>query len=278
MATTKSARKNTELSSAVTKSVTSLVVGIAHDRGAIDDLDTPVLDWFPEYKAAAEPGWEKVTLEHLLTMTAGLDWEPQEVTQAWPGGPELFDEIFRRRVVHEPGTRWLYNNADIELLGGVLRRATGLHGDELAAQALFGPLGITTWNWERGRREGYPSLSGALHLRPLDMAKIGQMVLDGGRWRGAEVLSEEWIAESTAPLTVPGGGSQRYGYLWTRLSAPLDAGPHPVITASGWGSQFIHIVPALDTVIVATGGNHFTGETFALDRVLLERLVPGVER
>jgi CubicO group peptidase (beta-lactamase class C family) len=262
----------------VTKSVTSLVVGIARDQGAIGDLATTVLEWFPEFAATAQPGWEKVTLEHLLTMTAGLDWEPREVLQAWPGGPTLFAEIFGRRVVHEPGSRWLYNGADIGLLGGIVRRATGMQVDELAAQTLFGPLGITTWDWERGKRDGYPSLAGALHLRPLDMARIGQMVLDGGRWQERQVVSEEWIAESTAPQVVPNVESQRYGYFWVRLGAPLDAGPFPVLVASGWGSQFIHIVPALDAVIVTTGGNHFNGKTFAIGEVLLRELVPGVER
>ena len=126
--------------------------------------------------------------------------------------------------------------------------------------------------------EGYPALSGALHLRPLDLAKIGQLVLDEGRSGSRAVVSEEWIAESTAPRVAPNGGSERYGYLWTRLDAPLDAGPYPVIIASGLGSQFIHVVPALDAVIVTTGGNHFSGKTFAIGGLLLRELAPGVQR
>jgi CubicO group peptidase (beta-lactamase class C family) len=271
-------REDLHETQSVTKSVASLVVGLAHDRGSLSDLGTPVLEWFPEFSATAQPKWEKVSLEHLLTMRAGLDWEPKEVTKAWPGGPALFEEIFSRHVAHEPGTRFLYNNADVELLGGIVLRATGIQADELASQALFAPLGITTWNWDRGKREGYPSLSGALHLRPLDMAKIGQLVLDGGRWQGEQVISEEWVAESTAPSVNVAGGSQGYGYLWWRLSAPLDAGPYPVLNASGWGSQIIHIVPALNTVVVTTGGNHFTSKAFAIDDVLLRKLVPGIER
>ena len=262
----------------VTKSVASLLVGIAVDRGAIGELDTPVLEWFEDRAARAEPGWRKVTLEHLLTMTAGLDWERRELWRAHPPGPQLFDRVLSRRVAHEPGSRWLYNSNDVELLGEILRRATGMQADAFAARELFAPLGITAWDWERDRTEGYPSLAGSLDLRPLDMAKLGQLVLDGGRWRGRQVVSEAWIRESTAPRVVSGGDRQRYGYLWARTDAPLDAGRHPVILARGWGSQFIHVVPAFEAVIVSTGGNHHNGRTGALGEVLLRKLVPGIER
>lgn len=261
-----------------TKSVSSLLVGIALDRGEIESLDEPVLGFFPDYAEIAQPGWEAVTLRHLLTMTAGLDWDLREVNQGHGAGPEIFRKVFSRRVVHEPGSRWLYNGAEINLLTGVIHRATGMHLDEFAARHLFAPLEITEWDWETGKAEGYPSLAGTLHLRPLDMARIGQLVLDRGRWQGEQVVSEAWIAESTAPTISTPREVQKYGHLWWRLDAPLDAGPHPVTIASGWGSQFIHIVPAFDAVLVTTGGNQFNGKTFAIDQVLLHKLVPGIER
>ena len=181
--------------------------------------------------------------------------------------------------MHEPGSRWLYNDSDVELLGGVLRGATGMQADELAAQALFAPLEITAWDWESGKTEGYPLLSGALRLRPLDMAKIGQLVLDRGRWRGRQVVSEEWMAESTAPRVVTDGRSPRGTATSGRGSTPRSRpAAYPVLVASGWGSQFIHVVPALEAVIVTTGGNHHNSKTFAIGEVLLRELVPGVER
>lgn len=261
-----------------TKSVASLLIGIALDKGLIESLDEPVLTFFPEYAGAASPGWQKVTLRHLLTMTAGVDWDRREVNRGHPTGPELFRKVFSRQVVNEPGTRWLYNGADVNLLAGVIYQATGLHADGFAARHLFEPLGIAAWDWQEGKSEGFPSMAGTLHLRPLDMAKIGQLVLAQGRWQGDQVVSREWIAESTAPRIETPRAVQKYGYLWWRLYAPLDAGPHPVTIASGWGSQFIHIVPAFDAVLVTTGGNHANGETFSIDRVLLDNLVPGIER
>jgi CubicO group peptidase (beta-lactamase class C family) len=266
-----------ELQSA-TKSVTSLLIGIARDRGYLRSLDDPVLEFFPEYAGSARPGWEEVTLRHLLTMTAGLDWDQREVNQAHGAGPELFEKVLSRRVVHDPGSRWLYNGAEVNLLAGVILRATGMQADAFAARHLFEPLGIAAWDWEVGKKKGFPSLAGTLHLQSLDMAKIGQLVLDRGRWQGKQVVSEEWIAESTAPTIATPREAQRYGYLWWRVDAPLDLGRHPVIVASGWGSQFIHIVPALDAVIVTTGGNHLNRKTFAIDGVLLRNLVPGLRR
>ena len=261
----------------VTKSIASLLIGIAVDRGQIESIDVPVLEYFPELAGPADPNWEAVTLKHLLTMTAGVDWDRREIEQDHGTGPELFRKVLSRWVDYEPGSRWLYNGADVNLLGGVIYRATELQADEFAARYLFEPLQITEWDWEEGKQDGFPSLAGTLQLRPLDMAKIGQLVLDRGRWRGKQVVSEEWIAESTAPTISTLRDVQRYGYLWWRLDAPLDAGRYPVIVASGWGSQFIHIVPAFDAVLVTTGGNHLNGKTFAIDQVLLHDLVPGIE-
>lgn len=260
----------------VTKSVTSLLVGIARDRGEIDGLDEPVLRSFPGHAAAAEAGWERVTLRHLLTMTAGLGWDRREAIRGPPAGPPLFELALGRPVVDPPGTRFLYNNHDVELLSGVLCQATGMQADEYAAQTLFAPLGITAWDWELGRTEGYPAVSGTLRLRPLDLAKIGQLVLDQGRWGGRQVVSESWIAESTR--ITAGHEAQRYGYLWSRLVTPPEAGGDEVITAAGTGSQFIHVVPALGTVVVTTGGNISGRKESAIGDVLLRRLVPGVEQ
>lgn len=261
-----------------TKSITSLLVGIALDRGEIESLDEPILKFFPEHADDAKPGWAEVTLRHLLTMTAGLDWDRREVNRAHGTGPALFQRVFARQVVHEPGSRWLYNGAEVNLLAGVIHRTSGIHADAYAARYLFDPLEITSWDWDIGKMDGYPSLAGTLRLRPLDMAKIGQLVLDRGRWQGRQVVSETWIAESTAPTISTQREVQKYGYLWWRLDAPLDVGRYPVTIASGWGSQFIHVVPAFDAVLVTTGGNHLNGRTFAIDQVLLQNLVPGIAR
>ncbi len=272
------ARQDLHETQSATKSVASLLLGIALDRGYVESLDVPVLDYFPEYANDAEPGWEQVTLRHLVTMTAGVDWTPREVFAAHGAGPPLFRKVFSRQIIHTPGSKWLYNGADLNLLAGVLFQATGMHADELADRFLFGPLGITAWDWELGKTDGYPSLAGTLELRPVDMAKIGQLVLDKGNWEGEQLVSAKWISESTATTSASRKEGQLHGYLWWQANAPLGAGHSQVMLASGWGSQFIYIVPDLDSVAVSTGGNHFTNENYAIGEVLVRRLLPGIER
>ncbi len=262
-----------------TKSVASLLVGIAIDRGEITGVDVPVFEYFPVHADLRTPEWDAVTLRHLLTMSAGLDWSPREVFTVRGTGPKLFRRVLSRRVVDEPGTRFLYVGANVNLLAGVLHHATGQHADEFAGRYLFGPLGIQGWDWDQAKVEGYPSMAGTLQLRPLDMAKLGQLVLNEGRWKDTQVVSSGWIRESTARAMTMGQGPNRdeYGYLWWRPPMPDDGTSERILVASGWGSQFIHILPQLDAVLVTTGGNNFNGRTGDLGAVLRRHLKPAFE-
>jgi CubicO group peptidase (beta-lactamase class C family) len=262
-----------------TKSVASLLVGIAVDRGEVTGLDVPVFEYFPEYADLRTPEWDAVTLRHLLTMSAGLDWSAREGYTVRGTGPKLFRRVLSRRVLQAPGTRWQYVGANVNLLAGVLHQATGLHADELAGRYLFEPLDIREWNWDEGKVEGYPSMAGTLRLRPLDMARLGQLVLNEGRWKGRQVVSPEWIRESTARAMTIGTepDADEYGYLWWRVLVAAEDRSERIIVASGWGSQFIHIVPHLDAVLVTTGGNNFNGRTFDLGAVMARHLKPAFE-
>ncbi len=122
--------------------------------------------------------------------------------------------------------------------------------------------------------EGYPSLAGTLKIRPLDMAKLGQLVLNEGRWNGKQVVSPAWIRESTTGAIRIGPSGDEYAYLWWTLPASVGGRSQKIIVASGWGSQFIHIAPELDAVLVTTGGNNFNGKTFDLGRVMARHLEP----
>lgn len=153
-----------------------------------------------------------------------------------------------------------------------------MHADAFAAEVLFQSLGITDWDWEVGKAYDYPSLEGRLELRPLDMAKIGQLVLDDGLWNGRRIVSEQWLRDAAEPVVTPDGERQRFGYLWGVLPASFENATRPVVSFAGWGSQFIHVIPDLDMVIVTTGGNQYSGKTFAIDGVLVRQLLPGVER
>jgi len=262
----------------VTKSVSSLLAGIAIDRGDIDGVETPLKDFFPQHEDILSVAWNDVTLKHLLTMSIGTEWTEEEAEMTHGAGNGFFREILSRKFAHKPGEKWQYVSANVNLLGGIIRKATGKHADEYASTHLFGPLGIERWNWDYGMVDGYSLMDGSLMLRPRDMAKLGTLVADRGSWNGEQVVTAEWIAESTSPHIIPSEeGSEKYGYLWWLFFIPSSSGVQEAIVANGKGSQFIAVFPALDLVIVTTGSNDDNGMQFAIGKLLSMYVLSSVQ-
>lgn len=261
-----------------TKSVASLLVGAVVDRGLIPGVDEPLLGLLRLPADSAGPGWSGETLEDLLTMTMGLDWSPAEREAVHGTGPAFFRQVLARSVAIAPGTTWAYVNANVNLLAGVIHEATGQHADAFAREALFTPLGIRDWDWSFGRQDGYVLMDGSLQLRPRDLARIGAMVLAGGRWSGRPVVSEEWIEASTRTRIPTGQGPplSGYGYLWWTGELPTGHGPEPIVVANGWGSQLLILFPRLDLVVATTGGNEDNGRHLDIGRVLADTLLPSL--
>ncbi len=252
-----------------TKSVSSLLVGIAIDTGLIDGIDAPLLGFFPDLELPTDERWRSETLHHLLSMSMGLDWGPDEDPHGT--GPDFFQQVLDRRVIHEPGTHWAYHSANVNLLAGVIHQASGLHADEFAERYLFGPLGITDYDWSFMEEAGYRLMDGSLALRPRDMAKLGMLLRDEGRWQGTQVISADWIQQSVTPHMSTDGPAD-YGYLWWVGTFPGPYDGEPVVYANGLGSQFIAYLPERDLVIVVTGGNEDNGKHFAFLDVLARAL------
>jgi CubicO group peptidase (beta-lactamase class C family) len=154
-------------------------------------------------------------------------------------------------VTAPPGQEFFYNTGALTLLSAVMRKATGRPLDEFARENLFAPLGITGVEW--GRVRGDSDAGGGLRLRPRDMAKIGQLVLAGGRWNGRQIVSKEWIEASTT-RKLEATDNQSYGYLWWLGRARHNGGEVHYVGAFGRGGQAIRIVPELDLVIAVTAG------------------------
>jgi len=241
-----------------TKSVASLVLGIAIDRGLIRSLNEPIFSFFPELSDLRSPEKERIQLVHALTMTMGLKW-----VEAIPSNEDDNDEV-RMHMASDPcryvlglpaaappGQEYFYNTGALTLVSAIVRKATGRTLDEFACETLFQPLGITRLEWVRVK--GDSDAGGGLRLRPRDMAKIGQLVLAGGRWNDSQIVSKAWIETSTAPKIEAMGG-QFYGYLWfLGRSLPNGREVHWA-GALGRGGQSIRIVPELDLVVVVTAG------------------------
>jgi CubicO group peptidase (beta-lactamase class C family) len=259
-----------------TKPVASLLIGIAIDQGHIKDVSVPVLEFFPQQQASVANGWDRVRLEHLLTMTVGRSDEEWHYTGAIESVDAPLHFVLTADVSGPHGTRRRYGDRDVNLLAGAIRHATGLHADEFAVKNLFEPLGIGAYDWSAYKKNGFPLMHGTLRLRPRDLAKIGALVLDDGRWRGNQVVSARWIRASTS-ARIDAKRSEQYGYLWSVKRLAHDGGSNDLaIFASGWGSQLVYVVPSLKAIIVVTGGNQFNGKTSAHETVIIERLLPAL--
>jgi CubicO group peptidase (beta-lactamase class C family) len=265
----------------VTKSVTSLLVGIARDDGRLPPLDALILSIFPEYPSVAHMGPDKaaITLEDVLTMRAGFEWDEGSTNYtdsanpvvALVKSPDWVKHVLDLPMADPPGSVFRYNSGCTMLLGGVLRNSTGREALDLASDRLFGPLGIVSYQWETGA-QGLTNTGWGLHMRPRDMAKIGELLLRRGRWGDRRIVSEEWLALSTARhVTRPGRSG--YGYQWWHL--PSEAGAPDVVYASGWGGQVIFVVPDLDLIVVSTAGEYLGsgGTAFDFIRPLLREVV-----
>ncbi len=174
-----------------TKSVVSLAIGALIDDGRIKSLDQPVHEWYPEWKQGAK---RRITLRHLLSHTSGL--KADAVTAEIYNSRDFVKLALTAPLMSPPGSRFFYNNKAVNLISGIVQRAAGERMDWYIRERLFKPLSITGFSWTLDRA-GNPHAMAGLQIRAVDLAKIGQLVLDRGVWQGRRVVSARWIQEST---------------------------------------------------------------------------------
>jgi CubicO group peptidase (beta-lactamase class C family) len=240
----------------VSKSVASLAIGIAIDRGLIRSVNEPIFTFFPECADLRSPEKDRIQLVHVLTMTMGLEW-----VEATPATGENNDESRMHRAADPcryvlglvstspPGQEFFYNTGALTLASAIVHKPTGRPLDEFAREVLFEPLGIADVEWTRVR--GDTDAGGGLRLRTRDMAKIGQLVLAGGQWNDRQIVSKHWIETSTTSK-IKATDDQYYGYLWWLGRAQTNAGVVNWIGALGRGGQSIRIVPERNLVVAVT--------------------------
>ncbi|MGD8306303.1 MAG: serine hydrolase [Ignavibacteria bacterium] len=247
----------------VTKSFTSAIVGVAFDRGFIQNLDQKIFSFFPEYSDLNSEGRDEITLEHLLTMSAGLEWDESSTPYSDPRN-DLY-QIWRQSdpirfvldnpVVTEPGTQFYYNSGLTNVLGEIVHKTAGVRADYLARDYLFSPLGITDYSWEI-LPNNVLYTSGDLQLRPRDVAKLGELYLRDGVWNEQQIISSSWIEASTnSSISVPPDlESSDYGYQWWLATFEVESQHIESYSARGWGGQNIIVFPSLNMVVVTTAG------------------------
>lgn len=230
-----------------TKSVTGLLVGIALAQGHIGSVEDTVGDHLGENVSQFAVEKRAITLQQLLTMTAGLRWDESDNVDEYNRLRRTADPVrhyLSRTLVAEPGARFAYSSGASHLLSEVLTRATGLSTRAFARQHLFGPLGIDTDRWESMGNRVTNGAAG-LELAPRDFLKIGELMLAGGQWQGRELLPADWIDEVTHQR-VSIAGEPGYGYQWWVQCEPREAW-----AAMGFGGQTLYVMPALRLVVAA---------------------------
>ncbi len=243
----------------VTKSIRSILLGIAIDQGVISSVDDPISAYLKSHepRKGLDDSKKRITIRHLLTMSSGLDcndWDKKSKGQE--------DKVHKKKdwiqytldlpMINEPGEVASYCSMGTVLLTEIISQASGMSIDAFAQQYLFDPLDIVNVSWGHTSEKQVIDSGKRLYLTPRDLAKIGQLILNKGKWDHQQVVSEQWIQESTARQTKITGID--YGYLWWSLPfASLDK-VHMAKMATGNGGQYILVFPNLEMVVVFTGG------------------------
>jgi CubicO group peptidase (beta-lactamase class C family) len=273
----------------VSKSVISALVGAAIASGKIRSVDKPIADFFPERTDLATAERRGIKLRHLLTMSAGLEWN-EDIPYTDPKNDEIvmtrsadpIGYVLTRPMVGEPGAKWQYNGGTTQVLAVIVERATEQRLADYARAALFEPLGITDFEW-LGDLAGTPAAASGLRLRPRDLAKFASLYLHEGRWNGRQVLTPEWVRESTRPhLPLPqpvsAYGRHSYGYQWWHNCYQTAWGDLEAFVAVGNGQQRIFVFPQLRLGVTMLAGRYNDPTASGLpQRLLLEFILPSLK-
>jgi len=275
-----------------TKSITSTCIGIAIDKGFIESVNQSIFDYLPEHQNLNSDGKDKITIEHLLTMTSGLEWDEwgaplsspdNDIVGIWFSDKDPITYVLERPLVDEPGTSFTYSGGNMIVLGEIIKYATKMNIDEFSGKYLFGPLDIDSFDWWNRFENGVFETGGGLKMTPRDMAKIGVTFLNEGVWNGKQIISEQWVEKSEIAFSgnkgidVPGTDKRNVGYSyswWTKTFS--NSGKRiQMFYAGGWGGQNIFVFPELNTVVVTTGGT-YTSSTRTI-RLLEKCIIPAFD-
>ncbi len=261
----------------VSKSIISTLVGVAIARGLIPGVETPLATYFPQLLKDPDPAKRRITIEDLLSMRSGLESTSSRNYGSWVRSPNWVQYVLTRPVVSEPGSVMEYSTGSTHVLSAILTRVTKSSPHAFAQETLGKPLGFTLPRWPRDPQGIYFGGNEML-LTPRQMVSFGELYLNRGRVRSAQVVPAAWVETSC----VPRGQSrfnpdQRYGYGWWIRSF----GGHDACFAWGFGGQYIFVFRDLDLVVVTTSTPDVSDERRGHRRVIFDivegRLIPAIE-
>lgn len=266
----------------ITKTVTSVIMGIAIGRGDfLAELDTPILQFFDISTARnLDDRKLRITVRDLLTMRSGLDWEedvpyydPRNCSSSMEATDDWVQFVIDRPMTHEPGTFFAYSSGVSELLGYTFQRVTGQDIETYAIEHLFKPLGFRDHYWKHTPL-GLVDTQGGLYLRLHDLAKIGDTYLHDGMWNGRRIVPSDWIRQSTTPSTDARLG-MKYGFQWWLIPYGPAQG-RLAWAALGLGGQRLLVLPEEKIILVFTGWN-ILAESSLNSREAIDRLTANIQ-
>ncbi|PFD98405.1 6-aminohexanoate hydrolase [Bacillus cereus] len=246
---TKECANNLYKINSITKSIVSILIGIAIDKGYISDIHTSIAKWIPHVPKEKKG----LTIYHLLTMTTGEEWKEFGNGVVFPNDFVESDNwikyILQKPLIEEIGTKMNYNSGSSHLLSYILQVATGKTTELFAKEYLFNPLQITEYEWQQDPQNIYVGGFG-VKMKGEDLLKIGLLCLQNGFWSGEKIVSSSWIEQSSKPRFLTYEHVGAYGYHWWILDNERFHIPYYIFFAMGYGGQYIIIVPQLELVAV----------------------------
>lgn len=274
---------NLHVVNSVTKSFTSALVGIAIDQGLIANVNVPVHDFFQHKLPVANWSEDKqaITIENWLNMRHGYLWDEWNVSylnasnlnSQMNNAADPIQFLLSRPMATKPGSTFAYSTGVSYGLGRIIQLVSGLSFDQYLQTYLLTPLNITSkdfWSLDGQLHSG-----SALYLKTRDMAKFGQLFLDGGIWNGERIISQEWVEQSTIQrVDLNQSGTVGYGYQWWMRQFQVGQQILKCFYASGYGGQFIYVFPEINLVIAMTGSAYLDGQSDERDiRTILEQSI-----
>ena len=264
----------------VTKSIVSLLYGIALSDSLVPKLDESLIAQFPEYgDLAADPHRRGILVRHALNMQMGTEWS-EDLPYTDPRNSEIAMEmaadrhrfVLDRPMVGEPGGGWTYNGGATAIIACLIAKGVGKSIDIYATETLFAALGIENFEWITGS-DGVPVAASGLRLTIHDLAKIGKLIIDNGAWQSKQIVPADWLTDSMTPYAdLPDG--LRYGFFW--WLAPDGSPPHWV-AGIGNGGQRLMINPANQLIVVVFTGNYNQLDAWKLPaKIITDFALPAV--
>ncbi|MGN6416075.1 MAG: serine hydrolase domain-containing protein [Pseudobacter sp.] len=278
------------------KSITSILAGIAIDKGFIKDVNQRVYSFFPEYRNfSGNHAWKKeMTIDHLLRMKAGFDCEEfndgKDCETDMMASKDWVRFSLNLPMKDRPGSVWAYNSSAPMIMSGIISRTAGMSVMDFAKKYLFEPLGITHYRWTVDPA-GHGMTAGSFYIQPSDMLRIGELILQKGMWKGKRIVSADWIAKSTStPVPIQDFSFMKfsrsavaipqpsfYGYYWYKEEFRTKNFHEDVIFASGNGGQYIMIVERLGIVVAFMQGNYSSWKAKKAFDLMVRYIIPAFE-